>query len=320
MENSTQVLLESQPKKAVANFFSPYVKGVIAMLMVLLIWSGFALTVHFIGTSPLAIADVALIRFSVPVIVFFPLLFSRFETIKQVRFTDVFFIFLGGIPFFLLASWGAKTAPSAYVGTILAAAPPFFVALLSLLFYRQRLSKKRMLTLSLILAGVLIMVFAKQVDISKDLFQGIGFLLCASLVWATYTIGLKRAGLNAITVAIILSYGSFLIMLALIISGVVDSHWGEFSMQQALPFILIQGFGVGILATLGFSYAVAQLGSAQASIMGAISPGLTALLAIPIFNESLSIAIVCGLGITMIGVILSNQNTSDTKNKPYRTK
>ncbi|WP_413699547.1 EamA family transporter [Psychromonas sp. KJ10-10] len=152
------------------------------------------------------------------------------------------------------------------------------------------------------------MVFASKVGIAGDLFHGVCFLLSASLVWATYTIGLKRARLDAITVAIILSYGSFLLILVLMLSGAVESHFGNFSIQQALPFILVQGVGVGILATIGFTYAVAQLGSAQASIIGAISPGLTALLAIPIFNETLSVAILCGIGITIVGVILSNRH------------
>jgi drug/metabolite transporter (DMT)-like permease len=277
------------------------------MILVLLIWSGFSLTVRFIGASPLMIADVALIRFAVPVIVLFPLLFSRFNEIKKVKINDILVILLGGIPFLFLASLGAKTAPTAYVGTILAGTPPFFVALLSYILYRRTLPLKQMFTLSLILVGVLTMVVGLENEVSQDVLKGIGFLLSASVIWATYTIGLKRAGISAITVAIILSYSSFFIMLALMFCGVVSSNWGEFSVQQALPFILIQGLGVGILATIGFSYAVAQLGSARSSVIGALSPGITALLALPIFDEPLSIAIICGITITITGVILSNR-------------
>ncbi|WP_413699548.1 hypothetical protein ACLKMH_19205 [Psychromonas sp. KJ10-10] len=99
MENSTQLPLESKLTNTVPNLLSPFTKGVIAMAVVLLIWSGFALTVRYIGASPLAIADVALIRFSVPLVLLLPMVFSRFEAIKQARITDVLFILLGGIPF-----------------------------------------------------------------------------------------------------------------------------------------------------------------------------------------------------------------------------
>jgi drug/metabolite transporter (DMT)-like permease len=74
-----------------------------------------------------------------------------------------------------------------------------------------------------------------------------------------------------------------------------------------MPFLLVQGVGVGIVATIGFSYAVSQLGSAKSSIIGALSPGITTLLAVPIFDEPLSIAILCGISLTITGVILSNR-------------
>ena len=299
-----------QPLQAIRvsnSTLSPLTGGYLAMLVVLLIWSGFSLTVRTISTSPLTIADVALIRFSVPLILLAPWFLKHLVIIKKVRISDFLFILLGGIPFLFLASLGAKMVPTAYVATILTGTPPFFVAMLSMVFYRQVISKKRLWMLSLILVGVLTMVAGLAEQLSTEMFTGIGFLLSASLVWSTYTLGLKRAGLSAVTVAIIVSYFSFFIMLFLVFSGTVASNWGTFSLQEAMPFLLVQGIGVGIVATIGFSYAVSQLGSAKSSIIGALSPGLTTLLAVPIFDESLSIAILCGISLTITGVILSNR-------------
>ena len=286
---------------------SPLNCGYLAMFVVLLIWSGFSLTVRTISTSPLTIADVALIRFSVPLILLSPWFFKHFTVIKKVRISDFLFILLGGIPFLFLASLGAKIVPTTYVATILTGTPPLFVAILSMVFYGNVITKKRLLMLSLILIGVLTMVVGLAEQLSAQMFTGIGFLLCASLVWSTYTLGLKRAGLSAVTVAIIVSYFSFFIMLFLVLSDTVPSNWGTFSLQEAMPFLLVQGLGVGIVATIGFSYAVSQLGSAQSSIIGSLSPGLTTLLAVPIFDEPLSIAIFCGISLTITGVILSNR-------------
>lgn len=299
-----------QPLQAIRvsnSTLSPLTGGYLAMLVVLLIWSGFSLTVRTISTSPLTIADVALIRFSVPLILLAPWFLKHLVIIKKVRISDFLFILLGGIPFLFLASLGAKIVPTAYVASILTGTPPFFVAMLSMVFYRQVISKKRLWMLSLILVGVLTMVAGLAEQLSTEMFTGIGFLLSASLVWSTYTLGLKRAGLSAVTVAIIVSYFSFFIMLFLVFSGTVASNWGTFSLQEAMPFLLVQGIGVGIVATIGFSYAVSQLGSAKSSIIGALSPGLTTLLAVPIFDESLSIAILCGISLTITGVILSNR-------------
>lgn len=300
-------IIQPETNKLSHGLISPLSKGYMAMFMVLLIWSGFSLTVRAIGTSPLSLADVALIRFSVPLILLTPMIPSHFKAIKKVQISDLLFILLGGIPFLFLASWGASSTPTAYVGAILAGTPPFFVALLSYFFYRQTVSIKQTLTLSLILVGIAVMVIGETGSLTSEMTHGILSLLSASLVWAGYTLGLKRAGLSAITVAIILSYLSFFITLGLVIFELIPTNFGNFSFHEALPFLLVQGLGVGVLATIGFSYAVSQLGSAKSSIIGSISPGLTALLAVGIFNEAISVSILCGIGLTITGVLLSNR-------------
>ena len=301
------VVQKEQLSAMQAHLISPIILGYLVMGVILFIWSGFALTSRAIGASALTVADVALIRFLVPLILLIPFIPSHFSVIKQVRKSDLLFILLGGIPFLFLASFGAKLAPTAYVGAILAATPPFFVAILSYIFYRQLVSIKRFLMLSIIMIGILIMVLGGLGKTSMDMLYGIGFLLGASLAWAGYILALKRAALSAISVAIILSYISFFILSILMLTGIVESNIGSFSLQDALPFLLVQGLGIGVVATIGFSYVVNQLGPIRTSTIGALSPGLTALLAVPIFGEPLSVTILLGMSLTITGVILSNR-------------
>jgi len=290
------------------SFLSPTVMGYMAITAVLFIWSGFSLTVRGIGGSPLATADVALIRFTVPLLLLLPLIPARIERIKKINFFHLLLILLGGLPFFLFAAAGAKTAPTAYMGAILAGTPVFFVAILAWFFDGQLISKKRGVALLVIMLGVLVMIAGQAGALSGEIVQSVLFLLGGSLLWAGYTMGLKHAGLDPISIAIIVSASSFIMMLALIITGTVTTNVGSFSFQQALPFILIQGVGVGVIATIGYSYAVNQLGPAQSSTIAALSPGLTALLAVPVFNELLSMATLLGIFLTTVGVILSNRS------------
>jgi len=131
------------------------------------------------------------------------------------------------------------------------------------------------------------------------------FLLIASLVWAGCTLGLKSTSLSPIAVAIVLSYTAFLVTLIIILSGLVKTNLGAVLFDDALPFILIQG--AGIVSTIGLFYAVNKLGSTCTLLLGSLSAGLTALLAALMLNESLSIAMMCGIGLSTIGVILSNR-------------
>ncbi len=299
----------SQPSSRKNPLFtlSALMKGYAAMIVVILIWSGFALTVRAVGASSLSIADVMLIRFSVPLLLLTPWVLSSLKEIKNMRGADVIFILFGGAPFLLLATFGASTAPAAYVGTILTGTPVFFAALLSFIFYRQRISLKKFLAFMIIFFGVATMMVGNAAPTPNSLLQGMVFLLIASLVWAGYTLGLKSTSLSPVAVAIVLSYTAFLVTLVMILSGLLETNLDIVSFDDALPFILIQGFGVGIVSTIGFSYAVNKLGSIRTLLLGSLSPGLTALLAALILNESLSIAMMCGIVLSTVGVILSNR-------------
>jgi hypothetical protein len=67
-------------------------------------------TVRAIGGSPLATADVALIRFMLPLLLLLPLLPSRIDKIKKIKCFHLLLILLGSLPFLLFAAAGAKIA------------------------------------------------------------------------------------------------------------------------------------------------------------------------------------------------------------------
>ncbi len=286
---------------------SPKLRGYIAIVTVLLIWTGFALSIRSIGSSPLAIADVAILRFIVPAIILLPFTHRYVAEIKRAKISDVLMILLGGVPFLFIASVGASYVPAAYVGTVLAGTPPIFISLLGFFFYLNVLTVKRVLSLSLIMLGVVVMVIGQSTSMRSELFQGVAILLSASIIWAIYTMSLKRSGLSPIAVTILISWCSLLVTCALVACGAVVTNIGTYTFNDALPFVLIQGLCVGLISTIAYSYAIRQLGSEQASIIGSLSPCLTALLAVPVFGESISIAIIGGVFLTVIGVILSNR-------------
>ena len=178
----------------------PMMKGYMVIAFVLFIWSGFALSLRTIGASSLTPADVALIRFLVPCVVLMPWVKIHVRSIRSLKISDAALILLGGVPFFFLASFGAKLAPAAYVGTVLAGTPPFFVAIISFFLFRQSLSPYRLISLMLIIIGIVMMVMGNALVISHEIIHGVMVLLGASFLWAIYTISLKRAGLHPIAI------------------------------------------------------------------------------------------------------------------------
>jgi len=285
---------------------SPMMLGYIAMSIVLCTWSGFHLSLRAIGGSELTTMDMAFIRFAVPTMLLLPFMPSRIHKLKSMNLSDIPLLLLGGIPFFIIAALGAKTVPAAYVGNILAGTPSLFVAALLYLAYRQKVEKRKIMPLALILIGVLVMTFAQATPITSEVLTGIMYLVAGSIVWAAYTIGLKQTKLDPISIAFIVTSSSLVIMSICIPFGLFESNLLNSSFESIWPFLLVQGLGVGVISTVGYTYAVNKLDSSRATVLGSLSPVLTAVLAIPFFNEQLSIATVIGLFLTALGVILAS--------------
>lgn len=282
--------------------------GYVVLSIVVLVWAGFALTMRAIGASPLATADVALIRFAVPIIALLPAIPQRLHALRKVKPRDAALVLLGGVPFFFIASEGAKATSAAYVGALIAGTTPLSVALLTFLLERKGVPKQRWLPLALILVGVVGIVAGQQHLVTAETLRGVGCLLVASLIWGAYTLGLRRTGVDAITNGLLLSIGSLIVLVAMLLAGAATTHLGQFSWHQALPFILVQGLGVGLVSTVGYAFAISRLGAARSAAIGSLAPALASLLAIPVLGEPLTFATAIGIVVITAGVILANRN------------
>jgi drug/metabolite transporter (DMT)-like permease len=282
--------------------WNPKTSGYLALYGVVIIWAGFALTLRAVGASSLAPGDVALMRFTVPALVLLPFLPSRLALLKTLRIQDIIMILLGGVPFFFIATEGARTTSAAHVSALIAGTAPLSVAIIGN-FLEQRP------ILALIVTGAVGMIAARGTAMTQDTLSGIGFLISASILWGTYTIGIRRTGLDAIGNALVLAIGSLVLIIILMVTGIAPSRLGTFSFHEALPFILVQGIGVGLIATVGYAFAITRLGSAKSATIGSLAPALAAILAIPLLGESLCTATATSITVITLGVILSNRSS-----------
>ncbi|WP_354558798.1 DMT family transporter [Rhizobium aquaticum] len=283
--------------------------GYVVLAMVVMVWAGFALTMRAIGASPLAPADVAMIRFAVPLILLLPFTFRRLNQLRKVVPKDALLVLLGGVPFFFIASEGARTTSAAYVGALIAGTTPVAVAILLWCFERWSTPRRQWLPLGLIILGAGGMVVGQPQPVTSETMHGVAFLLVASLVWGAYTIGLKRTGVDAIANGLLISTGSLIVLVVMIAFGLVKSNFGHFTFADTLPFLLVQGVGVGLLSTVGYAFAISRLGAAKSSTIGSLAPAVATLLAIPLLGETQSLATFFSIAIITAGVVLSSRRS-----------
>ena len=177
-----------------------------------------------------------------------------------------------GLPFFWLAGMGMRFTSVADGSTLVPGALPLFVSLLAFFFLGQKITPTGRNGLVLILIGVLLMIAFSVNQAAAGLWQGYALFLFGSLLWAAFTLALRRSGLEALEGAAVVTYGSIaLLVIHLLFSGeplqLLDLPVNVFATQ-----ILLQGIGVGLVSTISYAYAVAKLGANRASLVGALTP------------------------------------------------
>jgi len=295
-----------QPAADVASS-RPALLGWGALTLTLIVWAGFALSMRAIGASALTRGDVALVRFLVPALAMLPFLPSRLAALRRLSLEHWLMVAGGaGLPFFALTAAGGRLTSAAHVSALVAGTAPLSFALLGWLLWREPVARARKVGLAVILAGVALLV-AGLGGWQWGLVGGAGVLLVASVCWSLYTHGLRKSGLDPLGCVMAVSYPSLLVLLPLMLAGLVESHLGQATSRELLPFVLVQGLGVGLLSTLVYALSIRLLGPLRCATVGALAPVLVTVLAVPVLGERPTLLACCGVLVVTAGVLLSNR-------------
>ncbi|WKX71001.1 DMT family transporter [Streptomyces sp. XD-27] len=286
---------------------SPATVGMLALLLTVAIWAAFALSARALSSSTLQPADAGLLRFGVPLVVLAPALWRRRRQLAAVRPAAAAKIIGGaGVPFFLAAMYGGGLTSAAFVGSLIPGMVPLFVSALMVRAGRGVPKGTQAAGLALIAVGVLALVSPSTVPLDRDVLVGSGVLLLASGLWALYTVGLREVSLDPVGSIGLLCLPSFAVLALLVVTGVLPTNLGHAAGGDILLFLVVQGLGVGLCAGLLYAFAIRRLGAQRASVVGSLSPVAASLLAIPLLDESLTLAVLVGVPLITAGVVLAN--------------
>lgn len=276
----------------------PLLTGIGSALSAILIWAGWIVATRH-AAQTLDISIVALLRYGIPALVLMPL-WLRIGLMPRGVSTRVLIALIvgAGTPFFLAAAFGMRFAPAAEVGPLLPGTMPLFVALLAGLFYREQMSGLRKAGFVLIAAGIIVIVAPQLLSTEPHVGLGHVLILTSALLWAIYTIALRRSGLSAFEATALISVWSAISLLPFgimpLIEALQQGHTAEIAVQA-----LIQGVMSGIIATILFAIAILRLGPSRAAAFAALLPALVAILAIPVLGEVPD-------GLALIGIIAAS--------------
>ncbi len=299
--------------------------GYLSIIVTLLIWASFFLSLKGGANSDLTPADIALTRFLIPALVLLPLMWKARSTIVAVPNRYLAGMFVGcGLPYLLVAGTAMQFVPVSHGSALVPGTLPLFVTGIAVLFFKQPLSRHRVVGLGLVLLGILLFLGSSLTSFNFEYTKGHLLFLCGSLMWATFTISARVANLNALVSAGFISFGSTLLLLVLIMTGTLPSHLmdtpiSQWPVTELAVHSAVQGVGAGLIAAFTYLYAVNTLGAERSAAFGSATPAVATLLAIPLFNEIPDTMTWLALGSICIGsLVASNIFMKHDKSMQYQ--
>lgn len=277
--------------------------GWIAVAATICIWTGFILVSRAGGKGMLTGWDVTALRFGVGGLV--ALFFLQRVKLPPIRVIALFSVF-GGIGYAVTVYSAFRLAPAAHAAVLMPGALPFATAVIAWLWLGQAPSRLQRMALGLVLAGIVLTTadtLSHGTQITGLQLVGDALFLCGSSSWAVFTLLLRRYPMQPLAATVATTLGSAVAYLPLwwlfLPSTLAQAPATEIVMQA-----LYQGVLVVFVAMLLYTFAVRQLGPQTVALLMAVVPGLSALAAVPVLGEPLSLLALAGLAAVTGGAVL----------------
>jgi drug/metabolite transporter (DMT)-like permease len=227
--------------------------------------------------SAIGPADLAILRYAIPVLLLLPILLRTGCWPRQASKPALLgILFCAGLPFGLIAMTGTRYAPASHMGVLMAGASPLIAALLAWILWHERPDHRRGYGLALMMVGVLLLGAKSIADWNSLAWRGDALFLAAAALWAGYTLSFRRTGLTPWQAAALVNAWS-----AIFVVGWAVLRGGTALLDAPLHTLVVQAAWQGVLAgVLGlwtYSVAITRLGAAQAAAFGALAPAVSAL-------------------------------------------
>jgi drug/metabolite transporter (DMT)-like permease len=191
-----------------------YTRGALYGFAAAGIWSGWIVVARLGVTTNLTPWDIAALRFGVGGLLLLPYLLRNGLAIERLGWTGLAALVLGcGAPMVLLVNAGLTFAPAAHAGGLFSGGVPLMVALLAAPILHEAITSAKRIGLALILAGVVGIVWSAGGTIGTSQNVGHALFLGGALLWAWYTVAMRRARLDGLHAAAIAAVGTLVLYL-----------------------------------------------------------------------------------------------------------
>lgn len=296
-------------------------KGHMAALLTIFIWG-----TTFIATKILldlfSPVEILFFRFLIGYLALWAVMPRRLKV--RERGEELYFLAAGlcGVTlYFLLENFALTFTLAANVGVIISIAP-FFTALFGWLFLKgERPGLRFMAGFAIAMAGIYLISFRGEQGPQVNPI-GDGLAVIAAVVWAAYGTLTKKIsyfGYGTILTTRRTFFYGLVLMLPVLMVGGFRLGLERFAPGPGLCYLLFLGLGASALCFVTWNYAVKVLGPVKTSAYIYLVPVITVTTSVAVLQEKINGLAVCGIGLTLAGLILSESKITIRRKGRYGT-
>ena len=269
-------------------------QGYLFVCITMCIWGGFTILSRLNLHWHVSAWDLVAMRFAIAFLILMPVLIYKKDLAFLWHPRPVILALTGGLAYCLTVYTAFLHAPAAHAAIFLNGCIPLCTAVAAYLLFKQPFDKHTWLSLSIMLSALALMSYLMLHEQASAFGLGDILFFLSAVWWGIFTVLLKQWKLSAWHSMASVAIWSALIYLPIYILF-IPKHF-----QEAEPVhLLIQGVFHGVLvviiATLTYVAAIERLGAFKTGSIVTLAPFIAAIIAVPLLNEPLSPAIMCGL-------------------------
>lgn len=180
---------------------------------------------------------------------------------------------------------------------------PVLVAILMAIFFKEKITKIVVTSILLTSVGIALLYKGKP-DIDLNL-QGVGIVFLSALLYALYIVGVKNV---KVLQHIHRAKMSFYVMLFGLLVYIYNLKFCTELQILDKPLLWLYAIGLSLFPTIisleTINISIKLIGSTTTAILGALEPLTAIAIGVLLFHEQLTIRIVVGIILILIGVLL----------------
>jgi len=283
-------------------------KNILALAIAILLWgTSYTLVKMILEVPPITIA---LFRVAISLTLLIPLALYKNRGLRRVfsNWKPLLALGITGIVGYqVLQNYGLVMTSASDSGVLLNT-DPIFIAILSLYFLKEKISRYKAVGIAVAFAGVSVIVLRGGINLSSNIASIVGDLLAlsAALSWAIYSVHGKKV-LERINPYDIAAYSALFGLLALIQLAVGFEHITLALSTTTWLILLCLGLGASGAAYLLWFVVLEESNASDAGIAIFFTPLLAVAVASLFLREQISALFVIGTVLVLVGVGLATR-------------